>query len=263
MVAIGDKPSVLITGCSEGGIGYALAKEFQSRGIYVIATARNLSKMTSLKNLPNVVLLSLDVTSPSMIATAVQTVQGQTNGTLTYLVNNSGSQYLSPILDVNINLAKEMYEVNVWGVVAMIKAFSPLLIKGKGTFVNIASIAGLLYPPWMGKSTHFFLSKSPLYRSILTGKGLYSGSKSCMATISETLRLEMKPLGVNVVTVITGAIETNLFANAPEQQSLPEDSLYKPAEEEIMLRTTGGDVKYRSKGDDFARDLVKVVLRGC
>jgi 1-acylglycerone phosphate reductase len=122
-----------------------------------------------------------------------------------------------------------MYEVNVWGMVAMIKAFSPLLIRGKGTIVNIASIAGPLCPPWMGKSTRFFLSPSLLYRGMVTGKGLYSGSKSCMATISETLRLEMKPLGVNVITVITGAIETNIFTNAPEQQPLPEDSLYKPA----------------------------------
>ena len=83
-----------------------------------------------------------------------------------------------------------------------------------------------------------------------------------MATISEVLRLEMKPLGVDVVTVITGAIETNLFANAPEQQRLPEDSLYKAAEEKIALRTTGKDVPQRSKREDFARDLVKDILRG-
>ena len=57
----------------------------------------------------------------------------------------------------------------------------------------------------------------------------------------------MKPLGVDVVTVITGAIETNLFANAPEQQRLPEDSRYKAAEEKIALRTTGKDVPQRSK----------------
>jgi 1-acylglycerone phosphate reductase len=82
-----------------------------------------------------------------------------------------------------------------------------------------------------------------------------------MATVSEVLRLEMKPLGVKVVTVITGAIETNLFVNGPEHR-LPDDSRYKAAEKEIALRATGRDVTQRSKCTDFARDLVKDILQG-
>jgi 1-acylglycerone phosphate reductase len=54
------KQSVLITGCSEGGIGYALAREFQSRGLHVFATARDPAKMAGLENLPDVTLLALD-----------------------------------------------------------------------------------------------------------------------------------------------------------------------------------------------------------
>lgn len=146
--------SVLITGCSEGGIGYALAEEFQSRGLHVFATARNISKMASLEKLPNITLLALDVTSASSIAEAVRTVKIKMNGRLTFLVNNSGSQYVSPILDVDIEMAKEMYEVNVWGVIAVTKAFTPLIIKEKGSIINLASIAGCLYPPWMGMSNH-------------------------------------------------------------------------------------------------------------
>ena len=162
-----SKQSVLITGCSEGGIGYALAKEFQSRGLHVFATARTKSKMASLEDLPSVTLLSLDVTSTSSIAAAVQTVKLQTDGRLTYLVNNSGSQYLSPILDADIDMAKEMYEVNVWGVVAVTKAFAPLIVKEKGTVVNIASIAGCLNPPWMGKSTSLRPLTSQLYQILI------------------------------------------------------------------------------------------------
>jgi len=94
------KQSVLVTGCSEGGIGYALVLEFQRRGVHVFATARNLSKMSSLQGLPNVTLLSLDVTSSSSIAQAVEKVAAHQNGRLDYLINNSGSQYVMPILDV-------------------------------------------------------------------------------------------------------------------------------------------------------------------
>jgi 1-acylglycerone phosphate reductase len=71
----------------------------------------------------------------------------------------------------------------------------------------------------------------------------------------------MKPFGVKVVTVITGAIETNLFTNSPEHK-LPADSLYREAGKEIALRATGTDVSKRSKSEDFARDLVQDTLRG-
>lgn len=147
MEPINTKQSVLITGTSEGGIGYALAEEFQRCGVRVFATARNAEKVAKLKGLPNVTLLSLDVTSASSIAAAVEAVKVQTGGRLTYLVNNSGSQYVSPILDLDIDLAKQMFEVNVWGVIAVTKAFAPLVVAASGSIINIASIAGLLAPP--------------------------------------------------------------------------------------------------------------------
>lgn len=153
------KQSVLITGCSEGGIGYALAREFQSRGLHVFANARDPAKMAGLENLPDVTLLALDVTSESSIASAVRAVKTRTNWKLTYLVNNSGSQYLGPILDTDIDMAKSMLEVNLWGVISVIKAFAPLVIEDQGSIINIASIAGCLYPPWMGEFNHLLASR--------------------------------------------------------------------------------------------------------
>ncbi len=89
-----EKKSVLITGCTEGGIGFALAKEFQSRGLHVFATARSPSKMAALEKLPDVTLLSLDVTSTGSISAVVDAVSAATGGKLDYLVNNSGVVYL-------------------------------------------------------------------------------------------------------------------------------------------------------------------------
>jgi 1-acylglycerone phosphate reductase len=144
--------SVLITGCSEGGIGYAMARAFQSRGFTVFATARSLSKMSSLKDLPNTILLELDVTSAADITAAVEAVKAQSPcGRLDYLVNNSGRQYHRPTLDADIDEAKKLFDVNFWGVLAMIQAFAPLLFQAQGTIVNIGSIVGYLYSPWSSK----------------------------------------------------------------------------------------------------------------
>jgi 1-acylglycerone phosphate reductase len=140
--------SVLITGCSAGGIGYALAQQFQKRGLTVFATARSLSKMEGLKALQNTVLLSLDVTSPSDIASAVSEVKARTGGKLDYLVNNSAQAIFVPALDQDIDEGKEMFDVNFWGTLRMIQAFAPLLIEAKGTVANIGSINGILHPPF-------------------------------------------------------------------------------------------------------------------
>ena len=143
--------SVLITGCSAGGIGSSLVESFQKRGLLVFATARTASKIAHLEKLPNVVLLTLDVTSTSSIAAAVESVKSRTGGTLDYLVNNSGVAHVMPVLDTDIAVAKSIFDVNLWAVMAMTQAFAPLVIQAKGTIVNIGSINGLLTVPLMGK----------------------------------------------------------------------------------------------------------------
>lgn len=84
------RKSVLITGCSEGGIGDALARAFHRKGLQVFATARNLSKVDHLKNL-GIDILPLDVVDAASIKQAVESVKQATGGTLDILVNNSGA----------------------------------------------------------------------------------------------------------------------------------------------------------------------------
>lgn len=81
--------SVLITGCSDGGIGSALAVAFQARGFKIYATTRSVSKMRLLDKIESIVLLPLEVTSASSIASVVDTVKSATDGRLDYLVNNA------------------------------------------------------------------------------------------------------------------------------------------------------------------------------
>ncbi|MCJ1324227.1 hypothetical protein MMC10_000889 [Thelotrema lepadinum] len=234
------RKTVLITGCSSGGIGHALAREFARRDVHVFATARSLSKMADLEKQANITLLTLDITSSSSIAGAVASVKSKTGGTLDYLVNNSGSQYVMPVLDLEIDKAKAMFDVNLWGLIAVTQAFAPLLIATQGTIVNVASIVSLLHAPWMA---------------------LYSASKAAADMTSEILRIEMAPLGVKVITAVTGAVRTEIFTKAVVDP-LPEDSMYRAAEQEIHKSMVGDDVFMASTTEEYARGLVSDTLGG-
>ena len=151
--------SVLITGCSEGGIGFALAQEFHENGFMVFASARSTSKMAGLQKLPNVRLLQMDVTSLSDISTAVKEVQSSTGGTLDVLVNNSGQQHVVPTLEMDREAARALFDVNFWAVFDLIKAFAPSLATAKGTIVNISSISGYLHTPFMSMSDIYLFNQ--------------------------------------------------------------------------------------------------------
>ena len=143
---------VLITGCSGGGIGSALVEAFQKRGMHVFATARNPSKMSHLEKLPSVTVLTLDPTSLPSVQAAVKAVKAETGGTLDYLVNNAGQKIIMPTLDFDIETAKSMYDINIWGLLRVIQEFSPLVVAARGSIVNISSISTEVRTPWMGKS---------------------------------------------------------------------------------------------------------------
>lgn len=143
--------SVLVTGCSAGGIGAALAQAFAARDLHVFATARDVSKMSALSDKPNITLLELDVTDDQHIARAVQAVSGETGGRLDFLINNAALNQFMPMLDDSIEEAKTLFDVNVWAPLKLSKAFSPMLITAKGTIVNISSVSGYINIPWMGK----------------------------------------------------------------------------------------------------------------
>lgn len=141
--------SILITGCSAGGIGAAIAVALARSGHCVFATARNTSKIPSeLKELSNVTTMPLDVSSDLSVQEAVKVVRASGKG-LDVLVNNAGGGYASPILDMDIEKGKELYDTNVWGCIRTIKAFSDLLIATHGRIVNLGSIGGKVYMPWI------------------------------------------------------------------------------------------------------------------
>ena len=143
--------TVLITGCSAGGIGSALAEAFQKREMHVFATARDPTRMSHLESLPNVTILALDPTSDTDVERALRTVSDKTNNKLDYLVNNAGQTVITPTLDFGLDDVRKMYEINVFGLLRVTQAFTPLVIEAKGTIINISSISTVCHTPWMGK----------------------------------------------------------------------------------------------------------------
>lgn len=146
------KKTVLITGCTTGGIGWAMAKVFHARGYYVFATVRggNASKALGLSELGDVEILDVEVTDTESIARAKEVVAKRTGGRLDVLVNNAGIEFVCPLLDLDIAEAKKLFDVNVWGPLAMVQAFAPLLVASKGIVSNQTSIAAVLPLVWSG-----------------------------------------------------------------------------------------------------------------
>lgn len=133
--------SVLITGCSPGGIGHALACEFKKQGLTVFATARKAETIADLAE-RGIETLSLEVTEVESITALKTEIESRTDGTLDILVNNAGRNYTVPALDVEMEEIRETFETNLFAVMRMCQAFSPLLIRAQGTIVQIGSLAG-------------------------------------------------------------------------------------------------------------------------
>ncbi|TGO15386.1 hypothetical protein BTUL_0041g00720 [Botrytis tulipae] len=231
--------TILITGCSEGGIGDALAKSFHHQGLRVFATARNLAKIEHLKKL-GLETLSLDVTDSTSIKMAVDAVQLKTGGKLDFLVNNSGAGYAMPLLDTEVSVAQKMFDTNVFALVVVTQAFSPLLISSKGTVINIGSVAGISPGYW---------------------QGYYNASKAAVNIITDQLRLELEPLGVKAILVITGGVKTKFFDNQPSVK-LPDNSPYAPARDLIESAAAGHVVLSTAMDVDvYANKVVKNALK--
>jgi 1-acylglycerone phosphate reductase len=259
------RKTVLITGCSAGGIGAALADAFYKKGYHVFATARTTSKISqSLSKSPNVTVLALDVLSSVSIAAAVKSVSAETGGKLDVLVNNSGTSMIFPALDAPIEAGKELFDLNFWAVLAMVQAFAPLLIEAKGCVVNNASVAGVM--PFVYQSRSFLPSSDlfqPIWNFLLISffLGLYSASKAALIAASETWRLEFAPLGVRTITLMTPGVKTTFFDNL-KPMTLPKTSHYYGIRDFIRELGDGRLQDDAMSAEEYAVKVIREVESG-
>ncbi|KAF4458929.1 short-chain dehydrogenase reductase [Fusarium albosuccineum] len=222
-----SQQTALVTGTSKGGIGDYLAQDLHKRGFRVFATARSPAKVQHLKEMGLHIVL-LEVTDSESIGKAAEEVNGLTGGRLDILINNSGVGYMAPLLDADMATAKALFDVNVWGVLEVTNAFSPMLIASKGTIINIGSVVSRIPIPF---------------------QGIYNVSKAALEHLSRQMRVEFTPLDVKVIhvsvlirkmpltranqaQVVTGGIKTPFFAHAGVTE-LTEASPYYPGREEL------------------------------
>lgn len=162
------KKTVLITGCTPGGIGHSLAIEFHSRGYRVFATARSPSKISSLAAL-GIETLALELHDPQTIISLQSQILSLTSGRgLDILVNNAGKNNIMPALDLDMNEVQKTFDVNVFGVMRMCQVFGPMVVQAKGIIVMIGSLAAIT-PYVFGSS--------------------YNASKAAVHAYSDTLRV--------------------------------------------------------------------------
>ncbi|KAI1771462.1 NAD(P)-binding protein [Hypoxylon cercidicola] len=229
------KRKVLITGCSDGGIGSSLALAFHKAGYHVYATARDPTKMAQLES-QGIETLTLDTLSADSIAECVGKVPS-----LDILVNNAGKMFNMPVVDVDIAEAKKVYDLNVWSHLAVTQAFLPRILASRGTIVNQTSVGATLTLPF---------------------QGVYNSSKAALSMLSDTMRLELEPFGVRVVELRTGVVNTNLVKTMQTSTTttIPEGSIFEPARERVekalrQEQSEGAGMPRQQWAEAVVRDL--------
>ncbi|HEY3801185.1 MAG TPA: SDR family oxidoreductase [Kofleriaceae bacterium] len=188
---------VLVTGAT-AGIGRMTALHLAKRGHHVIATGRKLPELAALKAEAGSLeldTLALDVTSPASIAAAVNAVDALTNGRgLDALVNNAGFGVLGPTSEIGDSEMRRQYETNVFGLMNVTRAFLPKMIERRtGRVVNVSSVGGRITLPYFG---------------------VYNSTKYAVEALSDALRYELRPFGIDVSLIEPGIIRTNFEATA-------------------------------------------------
>ncbi|MBI3701256.1 MAG: SDR family NAD(P)-dependent oxidoreductase [Afipia sp.] len=184
-----DIGPVLITGCSSG-VGHAAARLFREAGFETFASARDPSTLEDLRAL-GCRILRLDVTDEAARVAAVNAVEKEF-GAVGVLVNNAGYGQYGPLEEISLDALRLQFETNVFGGLRLSQLVLPAMrAKGFGRIVNVSSVAG---------------------RVSILGGGAYHSTKFAIEALTDALRPEVEPFGIDVVNVLPGPIATHFEA---------------------------------------------------
>ncbi|MFD0837078.1 oxidoreductase [Mariniflexile aquimaris] len=181
---------IVITGASSG-IGKATALYLLEKGHKVYGLARRVDKMDDIIKKGGVAK-EMDVTNHQQVKEVIASII-ETEGRIDVLVNNAGYSIYGPIEDTSYEMAKQQFEVNLFGLVEVTKAVLPIMRKQKsGIIFNMSSMGGKIYMPLMG---------------------WYGATKWALEGWSDVLRLEVKQFGIKVVIIEPGMVKSELAEN--------------------------------------------------
>ena len=228
-----SSPLAVVTGASSG-IGFATAHHLLRHGWRVVAAARRVEAMAPLAR-EGATVMQLDLADASSRRLMVNRVLSE-QGVIDALVNNAGYGHIGPMETIDLGDARSMFEVNLFGLMGLTQEVLPCMRERcRGRIVNVSSMAGEVATP---------------------GSGWYAASKFALEGISDALRMELKPFGIDVVVIQPGLIRT-AFAevSAPSRQAELDSVVYGP----MMRRISDAwDKVYRGAS---APDIVARTIR--
>jgi NAD(P)-dependent dehydrogenase (short-subunit alcohol dehydrogenase family) len=234
--------TVLITGGTEG-LGKAAALLLAERGYRVAAAGRSERKRAELEALGKrrgLVLetIEMDVTSDASVERAVRGL-----GAIDVLVNNAGVGFMAVAEEIRMEDFKQQFETNLFGVLRVTQAVLPgMRERGSGRIVMMSSVAGLVTPPTYGA---------------------YSSSKHALEGLSNALRLELHPFGVDVVLIEPGYISTGFQQTARELGKAyaegAEASPYRKVYEGAWAGADAGRAGSKTTPEDCARVVLRAI----
>ncbi|MCG8378399.1 MAG: SDR family oxidoreductase [Proteobacteria bacterium] len=179
--------AVLVTGASSG-IGRNIAETLAANGFYVYAGARKDGDLAELNAIDNVTAVRLDVTKQDEIDAAVALIEAEGRG-LYGLVNNAGVAVFGTASQMSDSDLEWLFDINVFGVARVTRAFAPMIIESKGRIVTTGSISGILSSPTLAA---------------------YSMSKHAVEAYTDSLAGELAPAGVHVSVVEPGNYKSKI-----------------------------------------------------
>ena len=229
----------LVTG-SSSGIGFETSLALARNGFHTFATMRDLGKDEKIKQIIekedlSIEILELDVDNEESVNRVIKTVS-EKKGRIDVLVNNAGYGMWGTVEDVSIDEFKKQFETNFFSIIRLIQKVAPIMRKqSSGNIVNISSVAGRIGFP-----------VSPAYIS----------SKFALEGLSESLRFELMPFGINVIIIEPGVIKTNFFDSMKLSEKSQQDSTYK----EITDKVISG-VKMMAEMGTHPKEVANVVIK--
>jgi NAD(P)-dependent dehydrogenase (short-subunit alcohol dehydrogenase family) len=219
--------TILITGCSSG-IGYVCAKGLKDRGYRVFATARKSEDVKRLHD-EGLEALTLDYRVSDSVQACAAEVSKRTNGTLYALFNNGAYGQPGAVEDITRAVLEEQFAANFFGWHELTKACLPMLRKnGNGRIIQCSSVLGLSAMKW---------------------RGPYNSSKFAIEGLTDTMRLELRGSGIDVITINPGPIESQFVPNARaafERNVDMSNSHYKADFDKQRARLDrGGNAKFK------------------
>ncbi len=230
--------SVLITGCSTGGIGHATASQLAAKGYNVFATVRSAAKAGDLASADNVTVLELDVREQASVDAALAQA-----GDIDVLVNNAGFEVWGPLEEMTVDDLKDQFETNVYGPFRLMSAVAPgMRTRGNGVIVNVSSVAGRVGAPL---------------------NGVYASSKWALEALSESLKFELGHFGIRVHLIEPGSVETPFGSNrrlvgAAAGQESPYTEMFNDWEQGAAKLAEGGG----SQASDVADAIIEAIETG-